>query len=121
MVNEDLALLKESLRITLESGSHYGRLQQAILGKEGLLTAYLHQLGSLSTEDRKIRGLALNQFKTDVEALFAEFTKTEQWVSCHCTTQFFGEPAPDCSACHGTGRCRKNESGLAAALFAPFT
>lgn len=118
MVNEDLALLKESLRITLQSGSLVGPLRQAILGKDGLLSAYLKQLGDLSTEDRKIRGLALNQLKTDVEALFA--TKTEQWVSCPCTTQFFGEPAPDCSACHGTGRCRKNESEKADAPFAPF-
>ena len=124
---EDLALLKASLRITLESGVPAGLLRRAILGEQGLLTAYIGQLESLSPEERKKRGLALNEFKTDVNALFEEFTakaieaQFEEWVSCPCTTQFFGEPTPDCSACHGTGRCRKNESEKADAPFAPFT
>lgn len=56
-------------------------LQQVILGKTGLLTSLLHELRDLPPDERAKRGAALNQFKSELEALFNGSTNVQYSVT----------------------------------------
>src|SRR5690606_33056166 len=59
-------------------------LRVALLGKQGLLTAELKALGSLSPEQRKLRGEAVNRLKSELtDHLAVRRDRLEQSVLAH--------------------------------------
>lgn len=58
------------------------RVQQEYLGKKGLFNSLAKEIVSLSPEDRKIAGQALNHIKVDLEAMITANlgNKTGEWV-----------------------------------------
>jgi phenylalanyl-tRNA synthetase alpha chain len=70
-VSDDLDTLKQRVLADLAQTQDlraWDALRVAVLGKSGELTGLLRELGKASPEERKTRGAALNELKTDLAA-----------------------------------------------------
>ncbi len=74
-MSENIAELKTELTSIVEAANDLSSLEQAkitALGKKGKITGLMKTLGSMSAEERKMTGQALNELKNEIGALIGK-------------------------------------------------
>jgi phenylalanyl-tRNA synthetase alpha chain len=74
-IEKSLSALRETFRLRFDAAAAEQDLRDEnakILGKKGELTAILRQMGSISADERKAIGAAVNALKQEVERVFDE-------------------------------------------------
>jgi len=72
---QDMSQLQKQYRAFIQESSSLEALENhrlALLGKKGILTGLLKELGALSPEERSLRGAAMNALRDELTLAFAE-------------------------------------------------